>query len=563
MTANRDIVDKMTFFIFDEDFDIILFFNSWLGTRRKLVAILANHHVMKAVLNAIPDCDAGFLFLICVFELISLLRVIFEHVTDLDVNQKTELDHTPVYLAAALRHSITISVFVDHEAIINVECERYDNPLHATCFAGHLKMIDNLIKFDASISCDVVFDDALQAICRNGHEDVTLYFIESDSMIKSEDDYEQILEGAARAGFINVVERLQRQSFFFFNKNKLDKTRNKTRKAIESGQLGVIRQFLDQQSNKRDVLSSDVVALATLYNHKILMKFFFDEDMNMKAEGVVETPLRTACLLNCQFIARLFLHRRAEINACEIFDDALQAAAMKGHITVVKLIVDEGANINQQNDFYGTALQAAVYHDQHGAVEVLLDAGADVHAMGYCRDAFYAAAEGEHSDVIMLMLQKGYKFCLPPEGSRYRKGVRSRCEALMLDASPERNSGPHRRVELSRTPIEMYCEAIGRRKSFWPPKDVSAKATKPLIELEAIFRAAEGESEMAQLKIEDVSATDYRRQSYSRSHNYPLEAAASADHVGIVKLLLEQRDVLGISDDEISHAIKIAASNSH
>jgi ankyrin repeat protein len=73
--------------------------------------------------------------------------------------------------------------------------------------------------------------------------------------------------------------------------------------------------------------------------------------MGVEAEGAVGTPLRTACLLNYQPIARLLLHRGAEINACGVFGDALQAAAMKGHTTLVKLIIDEGANVNQQSGF--------------------------------------------------------------------------------------------------------------------------------------------------------------------------------------------------------------------
>ena len=366
-------------------------------------------------------------------------------------------------------------------------------------------------------------------------------------MVKSEEDYEKALEGAARAGFVNVVEQLQRPSFLLFNKSKPDKVRKKTRKAIEGGQLGVIRQFLDQQINKRDVLPPDAVALATLYNHKILVEFLLDEGMSVEAEGVVGTPLRTACLLNYQPIARLLLHRGADINACGIFGDALQAAAMKGHTTIVKLIIDEGGNVNQQSGFYGTALQAAAYHGQHGAVELLLDAGADVHAKGYSKDAFFAAVEGGHQEVIMLMLRKGYKFYHPPPGPAYSRANPSRYKALMRDASPGRDSDPYRRRQSSRV-----------------SKDISAKAIRPTAELKAIFRAAEGKSEIVQLKTEEVPAIGYESRSYLRHReNYPLEAAASAGHEGTVKLLLEQREVLGIPEDEISHAIKVAASKSH
>ncbi|MCJ1463344.1 hypothetical protein MMC07_001951 [Pseudocyphellaria aurata] len=536
MAANKAVVDMMTSFIFDEDFDTTLSFDSWLGTRRELVAILPNDHAMKAALNTIPDGDAAFLFLISVFGLTGLLRVVFEHVADLDVNQTNKDGHTPVYLAAAFGHSTTVSMLVDHGADVNVKCGKYGSPLHAACFGGHLEVVDNLLKLGAASSTGVVFDDALQAACQGGQEDVALHLIESGSMVKSEDSYEKALEGAARAGFIGVIEQLQRPSFLLFNKSNPDKLRKKMKKAIMGGQLGIIRQFLDQQVSKKDVLPPDAVALATLYNYKILVEFLLDEGMGVEAEGVVGTPLRTACLLNYQPLASLLLHRGAQINACGHFGDALQAAAMKGHTKVVIFLIDEGADVNQESGFYGTALQAAAYHGQHGAVELLLDAGADV---GDHNDAFHAAAKGGYQDIITLMLRKGYpcnSVILVPLQPRLGRG--SPYKALMRDASPGRNSG------LS-------------------SKDVSAQATAPTAELEAIFRAAEGDSEMSPVRTEMVPAIGYNSRSNTPGENYPLEAAASAGHEGTVKLLLEQRKLLPIQESNISDAIIIAASNSH
>lgn len=545
MAANKDIVNCLTSFIFDEDFDTTLSFDSWLETRGDIVSILANDHAMKAALDAIPDGDAGLLFLISVFGLTSLLRVVFEHMADFDINQKNKHGHTPVYLAAALGHSAALSVLVDHGADVNVQCGKYGSPLHAACFAGQLEAVKTLLKLGANISCGVVFDDAFQAACRGGQEGVAFLLIDSDFIVKSEDGYEKVLEGAARAGFFDVVEKLQEPPFLLFNNSKLDKVRKKTKRAIQGGQLGVIRQFLDQQAIRRDVLPLDAVALATLYNHRILVKFLLDEGMSVEAEGAFGRPLRTACLLNYQPIARLLLHRGAEINACGTFGDALQAAAMKGHTMVVKILIDEGANVNQQGGFYGTALQAAAYHGQHGVVELLLDAGANVHAKGYSNDAFHAAAEGGHQNVIMLMLRKGYKFYHPLPPTRYSRAAPSPYKALMRDASPGRVPDPYR-----------------QRQSSQASKVVSAKKTRPITELEAIFRVAEQDSEIAQVHSEEVPAAGYRPRVHVRE-NYPLEAAASAGHEGSVKVLLEQREVLGIPEDEISHAVKLAASNFH
>lgn len=206
---------------------------------------------MKAALNAIFDCDAIYLFLISVFELNELLRVIFEHAANLDLNQRIKHDHTFIYFAIVLEHSITISVLIEHEIIIDIESEKYDNSLHATCFAKHLKMIDNFFKFDASIFCDVVFDDVLQIACRNDRENVTFHFIESDAIIKFENDYEQTFENAARAEFVKVVERFQRSSFLFFNKNKLDKIKKKTKKIIKKINSMLFVNFLINKSIKK------------------------------------------------------------------------------------------------------------------------------------------------------------------------------------------------------------------------------------------------------------------------------------------------------------------------
>lgn len=166
--------------------------------------------------------------------------------------------------------------------------------------------------------------------------------------------------------------------------------------------------------------------------------------MNVEIENAVETLLRAICFFNYQSIVRLLLHREIEINVCEIFDDAFQIAIMKKHITIVKLIINENVNVNQQNDFYDTVLQVATYHDQHNAVKLLLDADVDVHVKKYFNDVFHAAIEREHQNVIMLMLRKNYKFCHSSENFRCRMKI-SRYKVLMRAAFSERNINSYKR----------------------------------------------------------------------------------------------------------------------
>ncbi|KAL6713705.1 hypothetical protein ACLMJK_009170 [Lecanora helva] len=501
---NDHLVNTLTSFIFDEEFDTTLSFDSWLEARREIVPYLPIDHAMKTAPDAIPDSQAGVLFLASAFGLTDLLRVIFEHIANLDVNQRNKHGYTPVYLAAALGHSATLALLVQHRAHVNVECGKYGSPSHAACFAGHLEIVKTLLQLGAEMSCGAVFDDAFQAAYRGGQEGVVLLLIDTESRIQFGDRCERILEDASRAGFINVIEKLRGPPFLLSHDTNIDKVRKKTRKAIQG-----------------------------------------DEGMSIEAEGPLGRALRTASLLNHYRIARLLLQRGADVNACGTYGDALQAAAMKGHVKLLKLLIDEGSKINQQGGFYGTALQATAFHGQQGAVEFLLDVNANVHVEGYSKDAFHAAAEGGHQGVMTLMLRKGYKSFHAPRKIRCKKRPYSRYKALMRDASPGRTLVANEKAHLS--------SAYGKR---------SPRKTRPITELETIFRVAECDPGIANVHYEEVQATGFRSHRIRRE-KYPLEAAASAGHESSVKVLLEQRKVIGIPDVEIDHAIQRATSNSH
>ena len=212
---------------------------------------------------------------------------------------------------------------------------------------------------------------------------------------------------------------------------------------------------------------------------------------------------------------------------------------------VVRYIIEEGADVNQQNDFYDTALQAAAYHDQHHAVKLLLDAGANVHAKGYCKDALHAAAEENNQDVIMLMLRKRYEFYHPLPSTRASRAPPSPYKALMRDASLEQNPEPYK-----------------QKQSFRTPKAISIKEAKPIAELETIFRVAEQGSKIAREYSQKISATGYKPQEHERK-NFPLEAAASAGHEECVKVLLKNREILSIPENKTSFAIKLTISNDY
>lgn len=74
----------------------------------------------------------------------------------------------------------------------------------------------------------------------------------------------------------------------------------------------------------------------------------------------------------------------------------------------VQLLLDAGADVHAQNSFYGTALQAAAYRGHSETVRLLLNAGADVKAQGELdATVLQAAASGGLHGTLSLLLMGG------------------------------------------------------------------------------------------------------------------------------------------------------------
>ncbi len=95
-------------------------------------------------------------------------------------------------------------------------------------------------------------------------------------------------------------------------------------------------------------------------------------------------------------------------------NDALIRAAREGHLGVVGLLLDHGADIHAGNDLKhradihardDLALTFAARYGHSGVVKLLLEHGADVHAG--VDQALRMAAEDGHRDVVKILLEHG------------------------------------------------------------------------------------------------------------------------------------------------------------
>ena len=87
---------------------------------------------------------------------------------------------------------------------------------------------------------------------------------------------------------------------------------------------------------------------------------------------------------------------------------ALTVAAQSGHLAIVQLLLEKGADIEAKDILKETALMKAVRGGYFGIVQLLLKKGADVEAKDRWNEtATIKAAEYGYSSVVQLLLEKG------------------------------------------------------------------------------------------------------------------------------------------------------------
>ncbi|KAI4096216.1 MAG: hypothetical protein LQ339_007021 [Xanthoria mediterranea] len=115
----------------------------------------------------------------------------------------------------------------------------------------------------------------------------------------------------------------------------------------------------------------------------------------------------------------VLLEHQADPNlACVNDRTALHIAAHNGRVANVRLLLEKGAKLDPRQFQGYTPLLLAVETDQQQAVQVLLDAGADINAKlnngsGALHIALYIASNMKHTDMVTVLLARGIE-CFTP-----------------------------------------------------------------------------------------------------------------------------------------------------
>ncbi|MDW7682211.1 MAG: ankyrin repeat domain-containing protein, partial [bacterium] len=87
---------------------------------------------------------------------------------------------------------------------------------------------------------------------------------------------------------------------------------------------------------------------------------------------------------------------------------ALMAAVEGGHLQIIKLLVENGADINAKRKFGYTSLMIAIQRNQVEIAKYLIKVGADIHMFTNINDTpLMFAVEKCQTELLQLLIQKG------------------------------------------------------------------------------------------------------------------------------------------------------------
>lgn len=104
---------------------------------------------------------------------------------------------------------------------------------------------------------------------------------------------------------------------------------------------------------------------------------------------------------------RLLLEKGTFSDPMAIRHEVLWIAASRGCLQMVKMMLDQGANVNARDFSYDRALEKAARDGHASIVELLLDRGATLIYDGNSYDAFTGATYSGNLDIVRFLLNRG------------------------------------------------------------------------------------------------------------------------------------------------------------
>ncbi|KAB2570428.1 Ankyrin repeat domain-containing protein 50 [Lasiodiplodia theobromae] len=309
-----------------------------------------------------------------------------------------------------------IQLLLVHGADVDAKGRLFDNALEAASFNCHEKVVQLLLAWKPTVNAQQGGScSALQAAAVNGSTKIVSDLIERGANVNSSGGrHPRPLQGAAGRGYLEIVRLLLDHGAEVNGKGQQGHA-TALQAASCRGYLDVVKLLVSRGANVNITGGEHGSALqAAIDSRKTATKNWLAENgaKPSSKEDHSGNPLYSAALRGDIEEVRTLLER-CDVNVQGgLYGYPLQAAAFKGHESIVQLLVEHGADVNAQGGLNGNALHAASTEGHVGTMRVLLDHGVSANVRGEAYGtALYAATTTRCCSVsykaVNLLLEYG------------------------------------------------------------------------------------------------------------------------------------------------------------
>ena len=297
-----------------------------------------------------------------------------------NVNLESGYYGTALQAAAAGGQHLILKMLLDHEANTNIICGFFGNPLQAAASKGSIIMSQALLDAGAKVNtAGGIFGQVLQAAAWSGNDVLVRMLLDAGADVNARGGHFGNALQAAAVGC--PVEETQ--------------TRFTIPKATT---LPLEYQSYIDRITDGMVISNMIASQA------------YGSMMRAAGHSLSKDPMRRGVHTFPGIEAQLLMTREGE--ARKVLLDSSQNSSE--NTEVVQQLLDAGADPNAIGGKHFTALQAACYAGHLGIVNLLLERGADLHASyeeieypWLKHDALRKAIDSAHSAIVKRLLDQG------------------------------------------------------------------------------------------------------------------------------------------------------------
>ena len=305
-----------------------------------------------------------------------------------DANCTNSEQESPMSVALQTRLYSIVLLLVEYDVIPSPSLANIASQLLDHAKVEHAKAIQKLIDANVvNMSHESTFMMAFNFAFKQGAVELAERILSSDTFSKQEHLYPTAAYYSAKNNWPTILSKLLEKGVDI---NALTKDQTPLYVACEEGHESIVRLLLDNGADPDDVVtsiySSSPLQIAVRCGNAMIVDMMLERGAKMNPSGV--PLLHIACSGAAEW-------KKGERR---YFEDML---------SVIRLLLQRGASVNDISDRGDTALYRACKSQQLAVVQVLLEAGADVNLTSKRLNPLIAAFESRNVRIFNFLVKAG------------------------------------------------------------------------------------------------------------------------------------------------------------